>query len=139
MICNGLGLQLDFADVFHANMPHIILLVSKDESLLASRALLLNSAGFSTLVASTIDDALGSAFSCPLAIIDTTFSIEDHERFVGRAQRERPEFVVVCMRTTLVEPQVLIESVTDCLGATSYGPKVVIIDDPQTPPCQEGS
>jgi hypothetical protein len=59
-------------------MRHAILIVSKDKSLLESRALLLKSAGYLTLKASTITGSAGLASFCHLAIIDKTFTTEDH-------------------------------------------------------------
>jgi hypothetical protein len=118
-------------------MRHTILIASKEETLLGTRALLLESTGYSTLKASTLTGAVGLAFYCHMAIIDKTFTTKDHEDFVDRVHRDCPNLVVLCLRTGLIDPQVLIQSVTDCLAAKYDGPKVVVIDDPRTPPCQE--
>lgn len=120
-------------------MRHAILLVSKDKSLIESRTLLLKSAGYSTLKASTLTGSAGLASFCHLAIIDMTFTTEDHEDFVHRVHRDRRDIVVLSLRRRLIEPEVLIMAVTDCLAARPKGPKVVIIDDSATSPCPDQS
>jgi hypothetical protein len=118
-------------------MRHAILIVSKDKSLLESRALLLKSAGYLTLKASTITGSAGLASFCHLAIIDKTFTTEDHEDFIHRVHRDRRDLVVLSLRRGLIKPEVLIKAVTDCLTARPKDPKVVIIDDPATLPCHD--
>jgi hypothetical protein len=109
-------------------MRHTILLVSRDKALLETRALLLQRVGYPTLKASTLIGAAGLAFCCQLAIIDRTFASKNHEEFVDRVHGDHPDFVVLSLRTVLIQPEALIDAVRDALAALPGGPKVVIIE-----------
>ena len=120
-------------------MSHTILLLSKDNLLLKTRALMLEGAGYRTLTASNLLSAVGLAFCCHLAIIDATFALEEHQQFVDRVHGDRLDLVVLSLRAALIEPGALIRAVTNCLATRPGGPKLVVIDDRDTPPCQEAS
>lgn len=109
-------------------MRDTILLVSKDKALLETRALLLQRVGYPTLKASTLVGATGLAFCCRLVIIDRTFAIRHHEDFVDRVHSERPDLVVLSLRTALIEPEGLIKAVKDSFAAQPGAPKVVVIE-----------
>lgn len=115
-------------------MKDRILLVSKSKTLLQTRALMLKRAGYSTLRVSTVTGGVGLAFCCNLAIIDATFAGEDHKGFVDRVHQKYPSLMVLCLRASLIKQEALITVVTNCLASHAAGPRVIVIDDPETPP-----
>jgi hypothetical protein len=101
-----------------AGMRYTILLVCADKMLLDTRSLVLETAGYRTLRASTLMSGLGLAFCCHLVVIDTTFSDNQQEEFVARLHDKNPKIPLLRLDTRVTALEWLMETVKKALAPT---------------------
>jgi len=92
-------------------MRYTILLVCADKMLLDTKSLVLETAGYRTLRASTLMSGLGLAFCCNLVVIDTTFSDDQQEEFVVRMHDKNPKIPLLRLDTRVTALESLMETV----------------------------
>jgi hypothetical protein len=102
-----------------AGMRYTILLVCADKMLLDTRSLVLETAGYRTLRASTLLSGLGLAFCCNLVVIDTTFSDDQQEEFVARLHEKNPRISLLRLDTRVTALESLVETVKKALALGS--------------------
>jgi hypothetical protein len=88
-------------------MPKTILLLSRDENLQNSRALVLEGAGYRTIKTSSLTSALQLSSHCQMSIIGHTFSSIEQDDFVDRVHEGNPSVFVLCLRFGLTQPRAL--------------------------------
>ena len=120
--CSFAGLAGDgpaFICICGAGMRYTILLVCADKMLLDTRSLVLETAGYRTLRASTLMSGLGLAFCCNLVVIDTTFSDDQQEEFVARLHDKNPKISLLRLDTRVTALESLVETVKKALALGS--------------------
>lgn len=98
-----------------AGMRYTILLVCADKMLLDTRSLMLKTAGYRTLRASTLMSGLGLAFCCNMVVIDTTFSDDQQEDFVARLRDKNPKLSLLRLDTKVTALESFVETVKKAL------------------------
>jgi hypothetical protein len=101
-------------------MLRSLLVVSRDESLLNSRLLVLGLRGFPAVGTTSIDEALKTAKSTnpAVVIICHTFSLFEQSRFVTNLRRVCPTAVVMRLKIGEVAPEHLIADCELCFMPT---------------------
>jgi hypothetical protein len=102
-------------------MPKTILLVSRDENLQNSRALVLAGAGYRTIRTDGLISAVQRSFYCEMAIIGHTFSPNEQEDFIERVHEGYPSVFVLCLRFGLTQPRALLTAVANCFDSQPGG------------------
>jgi DNA-binding response OmpR family regulator len=92
-------------------MSDPIMLVSTDESLAHTRALVLQSAGFQTITTTSLANA--TQFDGSLLIIDWTLSDCECQEFMKQLREAKPGLTVLLLDEILSDPEALIEAVTE--------------------------
>jgi hypothetical protein len=110
-------------------MPKTILLVSRDEKLQKSRALVLESVGYRTIKSGSLTSALQLSAHCQMSIIGHTFSPEEQDDFIDRVHEGNPSVFVLCLRYGLTHSRELLTSVNNCFAAQPGGSRICIIEE----------
>jgi hypothetical protein len=105
-------------------MQKTILLVSRDESLQATRALILENAGYRTVRCGSLSCAIPLATRAEMAIVGHSFTPAEQDEFFGNAHETNPSLYVLCLCFELVQPEALLKACDACFasqpGARSY-------------------
>lgn len=111
-------------------MQRTILLLSRDESLLATRGLILEKAGYRSISAteSRLALPLAGQFQPSIAIVDHTFSPNEQQAFVESLQEAHPGIFVLIVRFGLLHAAQLLEECECCLSNQPGGPRVRIME-----------
>jgi hypothetical protein len=110
-------------------MPKTILLLSRDENLQNSRALVLEGAGYRTIKTSSLTSALQLSSHCQMSIIGHTFSSIEQADFVDRVHEGNPSVFVLCLHFGLTQPRALLTAVANCFAAQPSGSRVCIVEE----------
>jgi hypothetical protein len=110
-------------------MSKTILLVSRDEGLLNTRALILEAAGYRTIKTGSVTSAIQLAVGCQMSIIGHTFTSDEHRDFVERVHETNPSIFILCLRIGLTQPQTLLDTIADCFAAQPGESRVCIVQD----------
>jgi hypothetical protein len=110
-------------------MPKNILLVSQDVGLLDTRALVLHSAGHRTVKTTSLERAVHLSFGLQMAIIDYTFSPEQHQMFIERVREASPSMFVLSIRVGLFHPAALLSAIDGCFSSQRSSSKVCVVRD----------
>lgn len=110
-------------------MPKTILLVSRDENLQNSRALVLAGAGYRTIQTDGLISAVQLSSYCEMAIIGYTFSSDEQENFIDRVHEGHPSVFVLCLRFELTRPRALLTAVANCFASQPGGSRVCVIEE----------
>lgn len=100
------------------------LLVSRDERLQETRAVVLRKGGYHTMSSTNMTSALQLAGRCQMSIIGHTFTPNEQDEFIDRVYESSPSVYRVCLHFSLTQPQELLKVVGDCFagqpGARGY-------------------
>jgi hypothetical protein len=110
-------------------MPKTILLLSRDQNLQNSRALVLEGAGYRTIKTGSLTSAVQLSAHCQMSIIGHTFSPEEQHDFIDQVHEGNPNVFVLCLRFGLTHPRALLSAVGDCFAAQPGGSRVCIIEE----------
>lgn len=110
-------------------MPKTILLLSRDPALQASRALILESAGYHTIKTSSMTSAVQLSAHCQMSIIGHTFSPAEQDNFVDRVHEGNPSVFILCLRFGLTQPRMLLKAVSDCFATQPGGSRICILEE----------
>jgi hypothetical protein len=108
-------------------MSKTIMLVSGDEGLLNTRALILETAGYRTIKTGSLTSAIQLAVGCQMSIIGHTFTSDEHRDFVERVHETNPRIFILSLRNGLTQPQTLLDTVADCFAAQPCESRVCIV------------
>jgi hypothetical protein len=111
------------------HMPKTILLVSRDESLQNTRALILEAFGYRTIKTANLTSAVQLASHCQMSIIGHTFSPEEQDDFIDRVHEGNPSVFVLCLRFGLTNPQVLLTAVNNCFATRHGESRICVIEE----------
>lgn len=92
-------------------MYKTILLVSRDERLQETRALVLRQGGYHTMSTNNMTSALQLARRCQISIIGHTFTSNEQDEFIDRVHESNPGIFLICLRFSLTQPQELLKVV----------------------------
>src|SRR5438309_11482106 len=109
-------------------MYKTILLLSRDENLQKSRALILERAGYRTMRTGSMTSAVQLAEHCQMSIIGHTFTPREQDEFIDHVHEANPSVFVLCLRYALSEPEELLRAVRDCFAAPPGGSKICIME-----------
>jgi hypothetical protein len=109
-------------------MHKTILLVSRDRSLQATRASVLEQAGYRTMRTASLTSAVPLASHCQMSIIGHTFSPDEQDQFIDLVHEANPSVFVLCLRYGLAQPSTLLRHVEDCFGAQPGGSRICVIE-----------
>jgi hypothetical protein len=109
-------------------MSKTILLVSRDENLQSSRALILERAGYRTIRTGSMTSAVQLGAHCQMSIIGHTFSPWEQDDFIERVHEGNPSVFILCLRFALTQPQALLRAVEDCFAAQPGGSRICVIE-----------
>jgi hypothetical protein len=110
-------------------MPKTILLVSRDENLQNSRALVLEGVGYRTIKCGSLISAVQLSSHCQMSIIGHTFSPEEQDDFIDHVHEGNPSVFVLCLRYGLTQSRALLTAVNNCFAAQPGGSRVCIIEE----------
>jgi hypothetical protein len=110
-------------------MPKTILLVSRDENLQNSRALVLEAAGYRPIKTSNLTSAVQLSSHCQMSVIGHTFNPNEQDEFIDRVHEGNPSVFVLCLRFGLTQPRVLLTAITNCFAAQPGGSRVCIVEE----------
>lgn len=110
-------------------MPKTILLISRDENLQNSRALVLEAAGYRTIKTGSLISAVQLSSHCQMSVIGHTFTPEEQDDFIDRVHEGNPSVFVLCLRFGLTQPHALLTAVANCFASQPGGSRVCIIDE----------
>jgi hypothetical protein len=110
-------------------MRKTILLVSRDSNLQATRALILERAGYRTMRTASMASAVPLASQCQMSIIGHTFAPPEQDEFIDRVHEASPSVFIVCLRFGLHKPQELLKRVADCFAAQPGGSRICVIEE----------
>ena len=114
---------------FCSAMPKTILLVSRDENLQNSHALVLERVGYRTIKTGSLTSALQLSSYCQMSIIGHTFSPQEQDDFIDRVHEGNPSIFVLCLRFGVAQPQALLTAVANCFAAQPGGSRVCIMEE----------
>jgi len=114
---------------FEYPMPKTILLVSRDENLQNSRALILEGAGYRTIKTGNLTSAVQLSAHCQMSIIGHTFSSAEQDDFIDRVHEGNPSVFVLCLRFGLTQPRALLTAEANCFAAQPGGSRVCIMEE----------
>ena len=92
----------------------LILLVSRDEVLEKTRALVMQQGGYHTVSTGNMTCALELAARCEMCIIEHTFSPDEQDEFIDRVHASYPNVCQVCLRFPMTHPHELLKIVRNC-------------------------
>jgi DNA-binding response OmpR family regulator len=103
-----------------------ILLVCLDPALLSTRDMVVRSAGYDTVLAVDLAEALTTAKERypALVVIGHTFSVAEQDEFAWNLHRTHPEVCVLLLRDKYVDP---IRLLAECEDAARCGPGIAAI------------
>ncbi|MFL6426905.1 MAG: hypothetical protein ACJ71S_01580 [Acidobacteriaceae bacterium] len=104
------------------------MLLSRDENLQKSRALILERAGYRTMRTGSMTSAVQLAEHCQMSIIGHTFTPREQDEFIDHVHEANPSVFVLCLRYALSEPEELLRAVRDCFAAPPGGSKICIME-----------
>jgi hypothetical protein len=110
-------------------MPKTILLVSRNENVQNSRALVLEGVGYQTIKTSSLTSAVQLSSHCQMSIIGHTFSPEEQDDFTDRVHEGNPSVFVLCLRFGLTQPRALLAAVADCFASQAGGSRLCIMEE----------
>jgi hypothetical protein len=110
-------------------MPKTILLVSRDEVLRNTRALILDRVGYRTIKSGNLTSAVQLSSHCQMSIIGHTFSPEEQNDFIDRVHEGNPSVFVLCLRFGLTQPGALLTAVASCFATQPGGSRVCILEE----------
>ncbi|HTF64511.1 MAG TPA: hypothetical protein VK638_17650 [Edaphobacter sp.] len=110
-------------------MHKTILLVSRDENLQKSRALVLEGVGYQTIKTGSLISAVQLSSHCQMSIIGHTFSPEEQDEFIDRVHEGNPSVFILCLRFGLSQPQALLTAVANCFDTQPGGSRVCILEE----------
>jgi hypothetical protein len=110
-------------------MPKTILLLSRDPALQASRALVLQAAGYHTIKTSSLTSAVQLAAHCQMSIIGHTFSPAEQDEFIDRVHEANPSVFILCLRFGLTRPNGLLKAVEDCFRTQPGGSRICVLEE----------
>jgi hypothetical protein len=87
------------------SMHKTILLVSRDRNLQATRASILEQAGYRTMRTASLTSAVPLASHCQMSIIGHTFSPAEQDHFIELVHEANPSAFVLCLRYGLAQPR----------------------------------
>jgi hypothetical protein len=114
---------------FDPHMQKTILLISRDQSLQASRALVLESAGYRTIRSESISDSLPFVTRAQMAIIGHSFTRAEQDDFIERALETNPSLYVLCLRFGLVQPEAILQTCHDCFAFQRGEARVYVVEE----------
>jgi hypothetical protein len=109
-------------------MYKTILLLSREDSLQSSRALILEGAGYRTIRTGSMTSAVQLAAHCQMSIIGHTFTLEEQDSFIDRVHEANPSVFVLCLRFALSHPQELLRAVHNCFDAQPGGSRICVLE-----------
>jgi hypothetical protein len=109
-------------------MHKTILLVSRDLNLQATRASVLERAGYRTMRTASLVSAIALAPHCQMSIIGHTFTTTEQNDFIECVHDANPSVFVLCLRYGLAKPSVLRKHVENCFGAQPGGSRICVIE-----------
>jgi hypothetical protein len=109
-------------------MHKTILLVSRDRDLQATRAYILEQAGYRTMRTTSLTSAVPLASYCQMSIIGHTFSPAEQDHFIELVHEANPSAFVLCLRYGPAQPSTLLRHVEHCFGAQPGGSRICVID-----------
>ena len=110
-------------------MPKTILLLSRDPALQASRALVLEAAGYRTIKTSSMTSAVQLSAHCQMSIIGHSFSPVEQNDFIERVHEGNPSVFILCLRFGLTQPNALLKAVGDCFTTQPGGSRICILEE----------
>jgi hypothetical protein len=110
-------------------MSKTILLVSRDQKLQNSRALVLEAVGYRTVKTGSLISAVQLSSHCQMSIIGHTFSPEEQDDFTDRVHEGNPSVYMLCLRIRLTQPGALLTAVANCFASQPGGSRVCIMEE----------
>jgi len=110
-------------------MPKTILLLSRDENLQNSRALILEAVGYRTIKTGSLISAVQLSSHCQMSIVGHTFSVDEQDDFIDQVHEGNPSVFVLCLRFGLTIPRALLTAVNNCFAAQPGGSRVCIMQE----------
>jgi hypothetical protein len=110
-------------------MPKTILLISRDENLQNSRALVLEAAGYRTIKTGSLVSAVQLSSHCQMSIIGHTFSPNEQDDFIDQVHEGSPSVFVLCLRFGLTQPRALLTAVNNCFAAQPGGSRICVMEE----------
>jgi hypothetical protein len=110
-------------------MPKTILLLSRDEALQNTRALILEAIGHRTIKTASLTSAVQLSSHCQMSIIGHTFSSEEQDNFIDRVHVGNPSVFVLCLRFGLTNPRALVTAVNNCFATQPGGSRVCVLEE----------
>jgi hypothetical protein len=109
-------------------MYKTILLLSRDDDLQKSRAVILEGAGYRTIRTGNMISAVQLAEHCQMSIIGHTFTPHEQDEFIHRVHEASPSVFVLCLRYALSGSDELLRAVRDCFSAQPGGSRICIME-----------
>jgi hypothetical protein len=109
-------------------MYKTILLLSRDENLQKSGAVILEGAGYRTIRTGSMTSAIQLAEHCQMSIIGHTFTPHEQDEFINRVHEANPSVFVLCLRYAVSGPDELLKAVRDCFAAQPGGARICIME-----------
>ena len=109
-------------------MPKTILLISRDLNLQASRALVLEKAGYRVIRTNSLTSAVQLAAHCQMSIIGHTFSPTKQNEFIDQVHEANPSVFILCLRFGLTDSKELLKAVTDCFATQPGGSRICMLE-----------
>lgn len=110
-------------------MPKTILLLSRDPALQASRALILESAGYRTIKTGSMTSAIQLAAHCQMSIVGHSFNPAEQDEFIERVHEGNPSVFILCLRFGLTQPKALLKAVSDCFKTQPGGSRICVLEE----------
>jgi hypothetical protein len=79
--------------------------VSRDRNLQATRASILEQAGYRTMRTASLTSAVPLASHCQMSIVGHTFSPAEQDHFIELVHEANPSAFVLCLRYGLAQPR----------------------------------
>jgi DNA-binding response OmpR family regulator len=109
-------------------MPKTILLVSRDPNLQATRALILERAGYRTIRTNSLTSAVQLAANCQMSIIGHSFNPTEQHDFIEHVHEASPSVFILCLRFGLTDPTALLKAVSDCFTTQPGGSRICVLE-----------
>src|ERR1700742_915115 len=103
-------------------MPKTILLLSRDENLQNSRALILEAVGYRTIKTGSLISAVQLSSHCQMSIVGHTFSVDEQDDFIDQVHEGNPSVFVLCLRFGLTNSRALLTAVNNCSRLSPVAP-----------------
>jgi hypothetical protein len=101
---------------------------ARDRNLQATRASILEQAGYRTMRTASLTSAVPLASHCQMSIIGHTFSPAEQDHFIDLVHNANPGVFVLCLRYGLAESKTLLRHVDHCFAAQPGGSRICVID-----------